>query len=279
MSSDDPPAAENVGQSFVLGEQTRGLRHYEPCLGAYPPAGSLGMGSLVFATPDLALDTSSIVAPPGDLYSEPPLESYLHLVQMILLFESLELFWQDRDDFFAAGNLSVYFSLRQLEAKHFRGPDFFVVLGTERRPRKSWMVWEEDGKYPNVIVEVLSESTEAIDRCLKKQIYQDVFRTPDYFWFDPDTLELAGFHLVDGRYEPLAPDAAGRLWSAQMDLSLGVHEGKLWLFTREGELLPAAKELAARVALAEQRTTLAEQRAALLASKLRELGVDPDALK
>jgi Uma2 family endonuclease len=231
------------------------------------------MTPLAFAMPDPALDTSGIVAPPGDLYSdEPPMETYLHLVQMLLLFESLELFWNDRNDFFAAGNLTIYFSPRQLKSEHFRGPDFFVVLGTERRPRKSWCVWEEDGKYPNVIVEVLSESTEAVDRGLKKQIYQDVFRTPDYFWFDPETLELAGFHLIDGRYEPLTADAAGRLWSAQLELALGLHEGKLRFFTREGELLPAAKELAARVALAEERT-------ALLSSKLRELGVDPATLK
>ncbi|MBW4465374.1 MAG: hypothetical protein KME07_08030 [Pegethrix bostrychoides GSE-TBD4-15B] len=29
-------------------------------------------------------------------------------------------------------------------------------MNTERRPRKSWMGWEEEGKYPNVIIEVLS---------------------------------------------------------------------------------------------------------------------------
>jgi Uma2 family endonuclease len=75
------------------------------------------------------------------------------------------------------------------------------------RLRDAGTVWEEDGRYPNLIVEILSASTEAIDRGLKKQIYQDVFRTPDYFWFDPETHELVGFHLVDGRYAPLAPDA------------------------------------------------------------------------
>ncbi len=62
-----------------------------------------------------------------------------------------------------------------------------------------------------MIVEILSEGTQALDRGLKKQIYQDVFRTPDSFWFDPETLELAGFHIVEGRYQPLTPDAQGRL--------------------------------------------------------------------
>ncbi|XXX82369.1 Uma2 family endonuclease [Sorangium sp. So ce134] len=244
------------------------------------------MTSLAFSMPAEIVDPN-VVAPPGDLYSnEPPMESYVHLVQMLLLLESLELFWKERTDFFAAGNLTVYFSPRQLKSEHFRGPDFFVVLGTERRPRKSWVVWEEDGRYPNVIVEVLSDSTESIDRGLKKQTYQDVFRTPDYFWFHPEMLELSGFHLVDGQYEPLSPDASGRLWSAQLELFLGVEAGQLRFFTREGALVPAGKELAQRAEFAEQRAESAEQRAgsaeqraARLAEKLRELGVDPDTLK
>ena len=48
-----------------------------------------------------------------------------------------------------------------------------MVLDTERKLRKSWVVWEEDGKYPHVIVEILSESTANTDRELKKQLYQD----------------------------------------------------------------------------------------------------------
>lgn len=235
------------------------------------------MSSLAFAMPDPALDTSGVVAPPGNLYSdEPEMESYVHLIQMMLLLESLELFWKARSDFFAAGNLTIYFSPRQLKSEHFRGPDFFVVLGTERRPRRSWSVWEEDGRYPNLIVEILSASTRNLDRGLKKQIYQDVFRTPDYFWFDPETHELAGFHLVDGSYQPLAPDAEGRLWSTQLGLFLAVHEGALRFFTSEGALLPAAKELDQQREAAEQQRDAAEERAERLARKLRELGVDPD---
>lgn len=60
------------------------------------------------------------------------------------------------------------------------------LLDTQHYPRKSWVVWEEDDKYPNVIIELLSESTEQVDRRLKKQIYQDTFHTPEYFWFDLD---------------------------------------------------------------------------------------------
>jgi Uma2 family endonuclease len=217
----------------------------------------------------MADNPGALLFPPSDLLSdEPPLETYLHLQQMMLLLKSLDWWWRDRNDFFSAGNLTVYYSPRQRRSEDFRGPDFFVVLETERQPRKSWVVWEEDGKYPNVIVEILSETTAATDKGLKKQIYQNSFRTPDYFWFDPDTLEFAGFHLLDGQYQPLEPNSQGWLWSQQLKLYLGVHQKQLRFFTPEGQLVPTPEEVA------EQET----QRAERLAAKLRELDIDPDTI-
>lgn len=226
---------------------------------------------------------NDVIFPPGDIYSdEPPLESDLHLRQMILLIQCLELFWQNRNDFYVAGNLTVYYSERQLKSEKFRGPDFFVVLGTERKSRKSWVVWEEGGKYPNLIVELLSDSTAPTDRGLKKQIYQDIFRTPDYFWFDPKSLEFNGFHLIDGEYQPLQPNPQGWLWSQQLGLFLGIDEEKLRFFTNEGELIPTPEELAQQEKQrAEQEAQRAEQeaqRAERLAAKLRELNIDVDDL-
>lgn len=186
-----------------------------------------------------------VIFPPGDLYSdEPPLETELHLRQILLLIECLEWCWKERQDFYACGNMTVYYSPRQRKSEQFRGPDFFVVLNTERKIRKSWVVWEEDGKYPNVIVEILSDKTAATDRGLKKEIYQDIWRTPDYFWFDPESLEFQGFHLLDGRYQPLQANAAGLLWSQQLGLYLGIHESKLRFFSADGKLIPTPAEAA-----------------------------------
>ncbi|MBD2199269.1 MULTISPECIES: Uma2 family endonuclease [Calothrix] len=213
--------------------------------------------------------SQEVIFPPGDLYSdEPPLETELHLRQIILLLSCLEWLWRDRNDFYVAGNLTIYYSPHQSKLEKFRGPDFFVVLGTERKTRKSWVVWEEDGKYPNVIVEILSESTANTDKGLKKKLYQDTFRTLDYFWFDPYTLEFAGFHLVDGAYQPLQANELGHFWSQQLGLYLGIERGLLRFFTSEGQLVPSPEEAA------EQ----AEQRAARLAAKLRELNIDPDSI-
>ena len=221
-----------------------------------------------------------IIFPPGDLYSdEPPLETEVHLRQMILLIQCLEWWWRERQDFYVCGNLTIYYSPHQRKSEYFRGPDFFVVLGTERKARKSWVVWEEDGKYPNVIVEVLSTKTANTDRGLKKQIYQNIFRTPDYFWFDPKSFELQGFHLLDGQYQALQPNSNGWLWSHQLELYLGVSESKLRFFTNEGQLLPTPEEVAEqegkRIEQMELQLDREQQRVQRLAEKLREMGIDP----
>ena len=93
------------------------------------------------------------------------------------------------------------------------------------------MVWEEEGKYPNVIVEILSDSTARVDRTTKKELYQNTFRTPEYFWIDPNTQEFAGFILVGGTYQPISPNEIGHLWSQQLQLFLGIHNSQLRYFT------------------------------------------------
>ena len=122
-----------------------------------------------------------------------------------------------------------------------------MVLGTTKNQnRRSWVVWEEGGKYPNVIVEILSESTAKTDREEKKQIYQDIFRTPDYFWFDPESLEFQGFTLISGKYQPIEPNEQGLLWSEQLGLFLGIYEDKLRYFNPDRELVPTPEEAASQ---------------------------------
>jgi hypothetical protein len=137
---------------------------------------------------------------------EPEMENYQHLMQMLALIATLRWLWRGRTDYFVGGNLTIYFSERQRKSEDFRGPDFFVALGVDgTRERRSWVVWQEDGKYPNVIIEFVSASTEKIDRG-EKQIYEDVFRTPSTT--DPET---AG--SKDSDWSPGitgdCPDAAG----------------------------------------------------------------------
>ncbi len=216
------------------------------------------------------------------LSEEPEMESSLHHEQSVILEKSLERWWKDRNDFFIGVNLSIYFSRAQLKTHDFRGPDIFIVLNTERRPRTSWVVWEEGGKYPDVIIELLSDSTAEIDRKIKKEIYQERFRTSEYFWFSVDTLEFAGWHLPHEGYVKIEPDEHGWLWSDKLGLYIGVAGDRLRYFTADGALVPTPEEGEERAILfanqEKQRAEQQKQRADLLAEKLRALGVDPDSL-
>jgi len=211
------------------------------------------------------------------------METERHVLQMMLLIETLRAYWAGRDDVFVGGNMFVYFSPQQVMTHDFRGPDVFVAQGVEKRERKSWVSWRE-GKPPDVVIELLSESTAEFDKNEKKQIYQDRLRAPEYFWYDPFSGELVGFALRDGQYQPLASDTEGRLVSRQLGLLLTPWHGKYqgveaqWLrwATLDGQVLPMPEEVAERE---HQRAGQERQRAERLAAKLRELGIDPDTLK
>jgi Uma2 family endonuclease len=221
-----------------------------------------------------------IVLPPSNLYSdEPPLETDLHRNQIDLLIRLLQYWWQERQDFYISGNLTVYYNMQQLKSRDFRGPDVFVVLGTEKKDRRSWAIWDEGGKYPNVVIELLSSSTARVDKGAKKTLYQDVWRLPEYYWFHPETLEFAGFRLVNGGYEAIAPTEAGRLPSHQLGLQLGIHERQLRWFTAEGELIPLPEEAERqRAEQAQQQAEQERQRAERLEAYLRSQGIDPEQL-
>jgi Uma2 family endonuclease len=205
--------------------------------------------------------TSDIIRSDEFWSDEPQLETPLHLEQIILLLTCLKWWWRERSDFFASGNISIYYEQQQIKKKPHksRGPDFFVVLNTQPKERKSWVVWQEDNRFPNLIVEILSNRTAKTDRTTKKSLYQDTFQTPEYFWFHPYTLEFAGFRLVKGLYQPIAPNDRGWKWSEELNLFLGIHDRQLRYFNREGDLIPSLAEQAEQAETERQQRQLAQQ--------------------
>jgi len=197
-----------------------------------------------------------------------PMESPWHHAGMTLLIDSLTFFWRSRTDFFAGGNMFLYFSAEQAMNRDYRGPDFFVVRGVDRtKARTTWKVWEENGRYPNVIVELLSPSTANEDRTTKKDLYEQTFRTPEYYLYDPTDGSLAGWRLANGRYQPMKPNARGWLWSDELGLWLGTWTGKYlditatWpRFFDEGlQLVPARAETAETAAESAQQLAITAQ--------------------
>ena len=202
-----------------------------------------------------------------------PMESQRHVDQMVLLIHSLREGWRDRTDFYVNGNMFLYFSETQSRKNDFRGPDVFVVLDTDNHERRSWVVWEEDGRLPDVIIELTSDSTESIDRGAKKALYGRTLRVPCYVIYDPFTGRLEVYQLEPDslRYVPVVPDVRGYLRCAPLKLWLGVLRGSRsgvdgpWLrwIDDAGDVLPEPVEVArAEAARAEAETTRAEFEAA-----------------
>ena len=235
------------------------------------------------------------------LSDEPQMETTQHYQQLALLVSSLEWHWRERDDFFIGANLTVYYDHEQLRRRTLLGPDFFLVRDTTRTPRNSWVIWEEGGRYPDLIIELLSDSTAKVDRTDKKTLYQNVFRCPEYFWFSPITAEFSGFRLAGRWYEAIATDERGWRWSEVLGLYLGVEDGRLRYFEPNGErvLKPAeaalweieqaqqerhraeqaeqqAQQERHRAEQAQQQAQEERQRAEQLAQRLKDLGFSLD---
>lgn len=213
-----------------------------------------------------------------------PLETHWHDLEHNLLRTLIRQIMaeQGRNDFFVGANMFVYYSVEQArevseevrngsEKRAFRGPDVFWVGGIPDRKREIWLTWEEGGRLPDVIVELLSPSTANNDRKEKKKLYAQVFRTAEYFLYEPKTRALEGFRLVDRSYRSILPDEKGRLWSGQLGGFLGLWRGIYqgtedddWirLFRPDGTLVPTEAEAERQQAEAErQRAEMERQRA------------------
>ncbi len=245
----------------------------------------------------MEVDDWEIHQPPSDLVFDDgePLESNRHRIAMNALIRSMLTVMADRTDYFVGGNMFIYFNREQARNRDFRGPDFFVVLNVDgTQDRQGWVVWDEEGRYPDVIVELMSRSTASNDLGDKKTIYEQVFRTPNYYVFDPfDANSLRGWCLNwQFGYQELTPNERGWLWCERLGLWLGTWEGiiedksAVWLrfYNPEGNLILLPEEAERQRAETErqqaeterQRAETEHQRAERLAAKLRELGIDPD---
>ncbi|HEV3024094.1 MAG TPA: Uma2 family endonuclease [Pirellulales bacterium] len=211
-----------------------------------------------------------------------PLETLWHFAAISLLMDAIHFHFRPRTNYFVGGNMFFYFSEAQARNRDYRGPDFFFVDQVDgTRLRAYWAVWEEDGRYPDVIIELLSPTTAVVDRTVKKELYERTFRTPEYICYDPATETFEGWRLGrNGCYEPIVADERGWLRCERLGLWLGGwrgwHKGVEGVFPRfydpQGRMVFTPAEGAAQRAEAqEQRADKAEAQLAHLKAQMAEL--------
>ncbi len=243
-----------------------------------------------------------------DLPSEDPEEMGLpdefHDAQPDLLKETCRL--NNIADFFIGADLNLYYDVKH--TSWYKRPDWFLVLGVPasesiRESRLSYVMWQE-GIAPFLMVELLSPGTEAEDlgqtlRIVGKpptkwQVYEQVLRVPYYAIFDRYTNQFRIFCLQATKYVELPINGQG-FWFPEIELGLGIWTGSYqgmqgqwlrwydrsgtWLATNQEEIVAAKQATQQAKQEAEEANLRADrerEKAALLAAKLRELGIDVD---
>ena len=161
-----------------------------------------------------------------------------------------------------------------------RIPDLTIAFNIRRAiisAQKGYSI-SEQGKPPDFVLEVASDSTARRDETDKLLDYAD-FGIPEYWLFDPDwgrryARGLMGWQLVNGRYEPIAIHryAPGRHYgySAVLGLYVCWEHGRLrWYDPAAGYLRTPDEERTGRIAAEAE-----AQRLRAEIARLRAAGAD-----
>jgi Uma2 family endonuclease len=223
-----------------------------------------------------------------------------------VLLMLLKNIWMNRTDWFFGVDMGVYHPT----GKNVRVPvvpDGFLSLGVvgrkNNKSRRSYVLWEEDNIPPILALEVVSwtpggEYDDKKDIYAKLGVLYYVIYNPE-FWRRDGHQPLEIYKLVDGNYQLQIGEP---LWMPELGLGIGrcpeIFPGSLeevlsWFDEKgnrylrsEEQAIRAKSEIAqaqaeaiqakSEIAQAQEATVRAEQRAADLAAKLIELGVDPN---
>lgn len=214
---------------------------------------------------------------------QPMAESDYQLIWLVYLLNALRTYFAAEQDVYVGANLMLYYEKGNPEASV--APDIFVVKGVPNKLRDTYKVWEE-GKVPDLVIEILSKSTVMKDKAMKRGLYAEL-GVQEYVLFDPKFKYLnpaiQGYRLVEDHYEPLTvsqlADGTYRLVSEVLGLEFRLKGDLLRLVEPEtGQALLSYQEEAEARRIAEKEARYesearqaAEARVAELEAQLQQL--------
>ena len=111
------------------------------------------------------------------------------------ILQLLEQFFRETPDVYVSGDLLMYYL--QGDPRKVVAPDVLVSFGIGQKRRRTYLVWEE-GKLPDFVMEMASETTYRNDLTEKMSLYADL-GIPEYFLCDIEGLylpsPLMGFYV------------------------------------------------------------------------------------
>ena len=205
-------------------------------------------------------------------------ETGLHVEAAMQMIAALKRALRHKKDVCVGGNQFMYF--REGDPKQVVCPDAYAAFHTDPAPRRTWKVWEEGGRFPDLVVEIISESSRLLDDRGKRGVYE-ALGVREYYLFDPERLgpgpPLWGYERRGDRLVPMAakrvPRGEVRLRSRLVGYWVESDGTRLRLrHPRTGEPVLHTDELAEaheRETAARKREAAAHKRTAAEVARLR----------
>ena len=185
---------------------------------------------------------------------------------IVTLQGGIDALFKDDPDVFVAANLLWY----PVEGnnKLRMAPNVMVVFGRPKGERGSYLQWEEYNIPPQVAFDIFSPGNTGIEM-LRNQEFYGRYGVEEYYIYDPDKRELLVLLRMDNLFRVIEPING---WvSPRLAVRFEITESGLELYRPDGRKFSTYLQL-------ETQRQQAEERANRLAEKLRELGIDPDAM-
>jgi Uma2 family endonuclease len=198
----------------------------------------------------LALDRQ-IIYPDSD---GQPMADNTEQFQWIVLFkENLECLFANDANVFVGGDLLWYAVEGQPEIRV--APDVMVALGRPKGKRGSYRQWQENNQPPQVVFEILSPGN-TLKEMAKKLKFYDAHGVEEYYVYNPDTNDLAGFQRQNG--ELIIIDEMDNWVSPRLGIRFALTTETLLVYHPDGQRFLTTVELAQ---LSQQQRLRAEQEA------------------
>jgi len=204
-----------------------------------------------------------IVYPESD--GKPMADNTKQFRWIVTLEGGFEALFRDREDVFVAGDLFWYPVEGRPDIR--MAPDVMIVFGRPKGDRPSYKQWEEENIAPQVVFEVLSPSNSLLEMAKKLEFY-DRYGVEEYYLYDPETGDFTGWiRGEDGRLRVI--DEIQGWVSPSLGVRFEIEDGELRVIRPDRQRFMTYLEL-------QQQAEHERQRAAKLAQRLRELGIDPE---
>ncbi len=216
-------------------------------------------------------EPEEIIYPESD--GKPMADNTKQFRYIVTIQGGLAALFADDPNVFVAGDLLWY----PVEGKNTLrvAPDVMVAFGRPKGDRGAYLQWREGNIAPQVVFEILSPGNTGLEMSRKLQFY-DRYGVEEYYLYDPDHGEMAGWRRGANGLEEVEPMAG---WvSPRLGVRFALAGDDLVLERPDGRRFETFVELAQRADAERERADAERERAERLAERLRALGVDPSDL-